>query len=84
MQEKHRTCYCLLGNLGRNRDFSIVTELMALCRDMVLCVATWSLGYIWLLGHDKGSPGRDRVVSLLVFCRDRGPHDVSTVLCSLS
>ena len=42
--------------------FSVATELLALCRDMVLCVAIWFPGYKRLLGRHKGFTGGDRVV----------------------
>ena len=61
--------------------FPVATEFLVLFRDMVLCVATWFSVCRRLLGHDRGFPSRDRVVFLLFFCHDRGPHSVATVFC---
>ena len=59
-------------------------SFLALCRDIVLYVATWFSVCRCCRGHDKGFPGRDNVIFLLVFFRDRGPPCVTTVFCSLS
>ena len=34
--------------------FRVAIELLVLCRNMVLYVATWFSGCRWLLGRDKG------------------------------
>ena len=69
--EKAQKGYCTLEGLGHDRVFW-------------LCVVTWFLGCRRLLGRDKGFPSLDRVVFLLFFYRDRGPHGVATVFCFLS
>ena len=56
-----------------------MTELLVLCRDIVLYVATWFSGCKRLLGRDRGFPDRNRVVFLMFFYRDRGPHGVTVV-----
>ena len=58
-----------------------MTELLVLCRDIVLYVATWFSGCRRLLGRDRGFPGRNRVVFLMFFCHGRGPHSVTVVFC---
>ena len=74
-----------VGRFGSRQRFSLSRlSLLVLCRDMVLCVVTWFLGYRRLLGRDRGFPGHDRVVLLLFFYGDRGPHGVATVFCFLS
>ena len=55
-----------------------------MCIDMILYVATWFSSCKQLLGHDSGFPGRNRVVFLIFFYHDRGPHGVAIVFCFLS
>ena len=63
--------YCRLVGLGRDKGF------LVLCSDSGFCVATgFGLGRVFL--------GRDRVVFIMIFCRDRGLPCVVTVFCSLS
>ena len=59
--------------------FSVAIELLVLCYDVVLCVATWFSSYSGLLGHDRGFPGHYRVVFFLFFYCDRGPHGVAAM-----
>ena len=59
-------------------------SFLALCRDKVLYVATWFLGCRCCRGRDRGFPGCDNVIFLMVFFRDRGPPYFATVFCSLS
>ena len=73
----------MMGYLGRDKGFPVAIELLVLCRDMVLCVAIWFLGYKRLLGSDRGFPGRDKVFFLMVLYRDKGPHGVMTMFCSM-
>ena len=58
--------------------------LLVLCHNMVLCVATWFLGCRGLLGRDRGFPCCDRVVFIMFFCRDKGPHGVTTMFYFMS
>ena len=45
--------------VGPGRAFWVVTRnsrrqrILAMCRDTILYVATWSIGYRWLLGRDR-------------------------------
>ena len=61
---------------GLRQRFSL-SQHGPLCRDMVLRPQG-------LQGSDRGFLGRDRVVSLLFFCHDRGPPCVATALYPLS
>ena len=60
MQKMPRKGYCMLASLGRNRVFwSYVARGFGLGRSF--------------LGCDRGFPGHNRVVFILVFCCDKGP-----------
>ena len=69
-------------------QFWVATELFgsmsrhgSLCRDMVLCVATWFLGCRLLLGCNRGFLVRDRVV-FIWFSIATGVFLVTTMLFS--
>ena len=55
----------------------------SLCYDMVLCVTTRFTGCRGCKVATRGFPSHDRVVFLLVFCRDRGPPCIVTMFCSM-
>ena len=74
-----------VGRFGSRQRFSLSRQsFLVLCRDSGFCVVKgFSMGRVFL-GCDRGFPGRDSVVFIMVFYRDRGPPYVMTVFCFLS